>query len=624
MENTKTEENNYIDENLEKMTAWMNNPQIDDETKQELSDLLEKYNRSGSQDLIDDINDRFYKDMTFGTGGLRGKIGAGTNRMNVYTVRRVSQAFSDYLNGKYEDPSIVIAYDNRKFSDVFAFESACVFASNNIRVWLFRELTPTPMLSFAVRELHTSGGVVVTASHNPKEYNGYKIYDDNGCQCLPDDAKQVSHIMENLDLFDDIKSCAQKYGFSETDKSTDSIKKVMKKAVTENPLIDYVPQQIDENYYNRVMESRVFSGMLNDVNVVYTPLNGTGNIPVTTVLKRGGIGNLYTVQGQELPDPEFTTCPRPNPEETDALKEGLKLWDRLNRDGKSPDILMATDPDSDRIGVMIKDNGEYKKLDGNQIGILLFDYILTRLKDKGFLPENPVMITTIVSTPMSDLIAKDNGIHVDKVLTGFKFIGDKINEYEKKGEESRFIFGFEESCGYLADTYARDKDAVSAALLIGDMTGYLKSQGKTLMGRMEELYKIYGCYLTEQENIQKEGQRGAEEIENIMASFRNPELFSEFKLKLVEFLDYEAQTKRTMGLFEGEEGGCSMAIGTRPMAHLPKENVLEFNFKDRTKVVIRPSGTEPKIKIYFTVVSETKDKAEKKMKMIKDDILRLL
>lgn len=594
-----------MNENIVKLNKWINDPLTDPELKVELSELLDSYCKNKTdKNLLDEIDDRFYKDMEFGTGGLRGKIGAGTNRMNIHTVRRVSQAFAEHLLEKSDKPSVIIAHDNRLYSDVFAFEAACVFAANNIKVWLFRELTPTPMLSFAVRHMKAAGGVVVTASHNPKEYNGYKIYDENGCQCLPPEADKVSGIMDGIDMFRSVKSCSD--------------------GSPERELIDYVPDSVNESFYNEVLSERAFNGEVGKVNIVYTPLNGTGNIPVSTILERAGAGQVHKVKKQEDPDPDFTTCPKPNPEEDEALTEGLKLCRKLQKEGNAPDILMATDPDCDRVGIVVKTSDGFKRLDGNQVGILLFDYVVNSLKEKDLLPERPVMITTIVSTPMVDEIAQKNRVHVDRVLTGFKFIGDRIKNYEKNGGNDRFIFGFEESCGYLSESFVRDKDAVSAVLLIADMTGYYKSRGLTLIDRMKELYDEYGYYISIQENLDRSGPEGAREIIKIMEGFRNPSTLMEFKEDVVRFLDYEAQTKRTMGLFEGEEGGCAMAVGTRPISGLPKENVLEFSFRNRNKVIIRPSGTEPKIKIYFTSTAGTPSDAEKRMKELQRDFMRLL
>ncbi len=602
---------------IQKLNKWLVDPNIESELKSELSELLDSYNKNKSDKTIkDEIKDRFYKDMEFGTGGLRGKIGAGTNRMNIHTVGRVSQAFSQHLLTKNDVPSVVIAYDNRKYSDLFAFESACVFAANGIKVWIFKELTPTPMLSYAVRNLKATGGIVVTASHNPKEYNGYKIYDENGCQCLPPEAKKVSDFMDRIDLFRDISSCTQDY--------SGDLDTRVSKAVLQNDQIGFVPSAVTESYFDEVMNEKAFSGSLENVNMVYTPLNGTGNIPVTRVLESANVGQLYKVKIQESPDPDFTTCPKPNPEENEALTEGLKLCSELEKEGDTPDFLLATDPDCDRVGIMVRDSGSYKRLDGNQVGILLFDYLIESLKRKDLMPEKPVLITTIVSTPMVSEIAYKNRIHVDRVLTGFKFIGDRIDRYDAKGEVQRFIFGFEESCGYLAGTYARDKDAVSSSLLVADMVGYYKANNKTLIDRMDELYQEYGYFISSQKNLERTGPEGAKEIVNIMAALRNPEILADFSQDVIQFLDYEEQTKRTMGLFDGEDGGCAMAVGTRPINGLPKENVLEFNFKNRSKVTIRPSGTEPKIKIYFSVVSEISIDAEKNMTVIQNEFMKLV
>lgn len=592
----------------DKLKSWINEPQIDVQIKKELIELEE-------QNLSDEISDRFYKDMEFGTGGMRGKVGAGTNRMNIHTVRRVSQAFAEHLLKNYETPSVVIAHDNRWYSDVFTFEAACVYAANGIKVSVFKELTPTPMLSYAVRHMNCSGGVVITASHNSKEYNGYKIYDCNGCQCLPEEALSVASIMETIDTFKGIKTCAQNY--------TGDIQSKIDEATNQNPLIHYTPLDVNESYYKKVLAEKVLRGHISNVSVVYTPLNGTGNVPVTTVLNRAEVGKLHVVKTEQNPDPDFTTCPNPNPEEEDALKEGLKLCKELRDTQDAPDILIATDPDCDRVGVVIHERGNFVRIDGNQVGILLLDFIISRRKEDSSMPENPLAITTVVSTPMTDAITYKKQIHLDKVLTGFKFIGGKIDEYEKKGEDDRFIFGFEESCGYLCGTYVRDKDAVSASLLIAEMVGYYKKSGKTLVERLDELYKEYGYFITKQKSFEKSGVEGSKEIKKIMKNLRLPEVFEKFSKKTVQFLDYEEQMNRTMGLYEGQEGGCSMAIGTRPI-DLPKENVLEFNFLDYSKAIIRPSGTEPKIKIYLFSKGETRKQAEKRMDEMENEIIKII
>ena len=535
------------------------------------------------------MSDSKKKYLEFGTGGLRGIIGPEADEMNVDTVRVVSRAFAEYLIMKNSDlreedscPSVVIAYDNRKFSDIFALESAHVFSENNIRVWLFRDLTPTPMLSYAVRKLEATGGVVITASHNPREYNGYKIYDNTGCQCLPDEATKVSELMESI-----IRS----------GEGSDS------KAVKEDHLIEFVPDDVNSDYYNDVMTMKAFSGNPGDVRVVYTPLNGTGSIPVETVFKRAGIKEFHMVDSQKDPDPEFTTCPKPNPEEDDAMKERIKLCRFLEKKSQqTPDILMATDPDCDRVGLMIKTGEGYTRLDGNQVGILLFDYIIKSLSAKKSLPDRPVFITTIVSTPMAEEIAGRNNIHIDKVLTGFKYIGDLITEYDRKNEGDRFIFGFEESCGYLATTDVRDKDAVSTCLLIADMVAYYKADNITLTERMEQLYQEYGYYLSSQKSVEMSGVDGLERINRLMSELREPQIQSRFSKEVVEFLDYNA----------------------RSINNLPKENVLEFNFADRSKVIVRPSGTEPKVKIYFTATGDSLADTEKNMTEIQEDFINNL
>ena len=412
------------------------------------------------------ISDAFYKDLEFGTGGLRGVIGAGTNRMNIYTVGKASQGLAAYVNSVSQNGRIAVAYDSRIKSDLFAKTAAAIFAANGIKVYIYKELMPTPMLSFAVRRLKCDAGVVVTASHNPAKYNGYKAYGPDGCQLGLEAADYVLSIMNKVDIFDDVKTI---------DFDT---------AVAEGK-IEYIGEDIIEEYLNCVLACRVApEADVKSLNVIYTPLHGSGNKPVRSILKKIGVTDVTVVPEQELPDGNFPTAPYPNPEIRQAFECALKLADELK-----PELLLATDPDCDRVGIAVRDGEEYKLLSGNDVGALLLDFVLARRKENGTLPENPLAVKTIVTTELCRKIAEGYGCELVDVLTGFKFIGEQITMLEANGEENRFVFGFEESYGYLGGTYVRDKDAVIASMLICEMVAYYKAQGKNLIEVLDGLYK---------------------------------------------------------------------------------------------------------------------------------------
>ncbi len=514
------------------------------------------------------VYDRFYRELEFGTGGLRGVIGAGTYRMNVYTVAKATQGYSNYLNqvkGSGDTPSVAIAYDSRIKSDIFAQTAARVFAANGIQVHIYKELMPTPALSYAVRALDCDGGIVVTASHNPAKYNGYKVYGPDGCQITLEVAEAILKEIDSVDVFDDVKKvdfdegCAQgKIKLIGEDVITGFIDAVSGRALN--------PKEIDK-----------------DVSIVYTPLNGTGRMPVTRCLKENGYTKITIPAEQEMPDGNFTTCPYPNPEIREALEVGLKKAKEIGSD-----LLLATDPDCDRVGVAVKDGSDYRLISGNQMGILLFDYICKTYKENGTMPADPVVVTTIVSTKMIDKIAADYGVEVRRVLTGFKFIGEQIGFLEADGEIDRYIFGFEESYGYLSGGHVRDKDGVNASLLICEMFAHYKAKGLSLIQVLDSLYEKYGCFKEALQSITFEGASGAEKMSGLMETLRNNPPSEIAGYKLVDVKDYAA------------------GVG-----ELPKSNVLEFNMENDINVLVRPSGTEPKIKMYYLVKGENEAEGAK-------------
>ena len=535
------------------------------------------------------ISDAFYKDLEFGTGGLRGVIGAGTNRMNIYTVGKASQGLAAYVNSVSEKGSIAVAYDSRIKSDLFAKTAASIFAANGIKVYIYKELMPTPMLSFAVRRLKCDAGVVVTASHNPAKYNGYKAYGPDGCQLGLEAADYVLSIMNKVDIFDDVKTI---------DFDT---------AVAEGK-IEYIGEDIIEEYLNCVLACRVATAAdVKSLNVIYTPLHGSGNKPVRSILKKIGVTDVTVVPEQELPDGNFPTAPYPNPEIRQAFECALKLADELK-----PELLLATDPDCDRVGIAVRDGEEYKLLSGNDVGALLLDFVLARRKENGTLPENPLAVKTIVTTELCRKIAEGYGCELVDVLTGFKFIGEQITMLEANGEENRFVFGFEESYGYLGGTYVRDKDAVIASMLICEMVAYYKAQGKYLIEVLEGLYKKYGYYICAQKSFTCEGESGMKQIKGMMEALRNDTPKEINGSKVVKFDDYEASVSR------------DLKNGNETKITLPRSNVLCFYMEDGCSLIVRPSGTEPKIKLYIGAVGKTYSEAEANLGGLTDSGTKLL
>ncbi|MBQ4105434.1 MAG: phospho-sugar mutase [Clostridia bacterium] len=522
-----------------------------------------------------EIHDRFYRQLEFGTAGLRGTLGAGTNRMNIYVVRQATQGLANYVNKNFGGGSVAISHDSRINADVFMNEAARVLAANGIKTYITSELQPTPVLSYLVRHFGCQAGIMVTASHNPAAYNGYKAYGEDGCQMTDVSAGIVYDEICKLDMFSGAKLC----DFDEAVKSG---------------LIEYVDDSVYTEYLAEVKKQQVNPGICkdSDLSVVYTPLNGTGNKLVRRVLSEIGIENVAIVKEQEMPDGNFTTCPFPNPEIKEALELGLKMCDEVK-----PDLLLATDPDADRVGIAVPDSdGSYRLITGNETGIMLTDYILKCRTENGTLPKDPVIVKTIVSTILVKRICKKYGCNMKDVLTGFKYIGEVILGLEQKGEENRYIFGFEESYGYLAGSYVRDKDAVVASMLIAEMAAYYKKQGKTLSQVIDSLYEEYGYYYNKTLNFYFEGAEGMHKMEEIMDGLRQnaPEVIDGHKVEGI--CDYMQSTDTD--LLTGE---------TSPI-DLPKSNVLSYSLEGGNAVIVRPSGTEPKIKLYLTSVG--KDKAD--------------
>ncbi len=522
------------------------------------------------------INDRFYRELEFGTGGLRGVIGAGDNRMNIYTVRKATQGLADYLKAHYSSSSVAISFDSRIKSDLFAREAARVLAGNGLTVHIFSELNPTPVLSFAVRELHCQAGIMVTASHNPSKYNGYKCYGADGCQMTDDDANEVTAYIRKVDLFRDVQVADY-----ELSVSAGSIRAV--------------DQSFVEQFLDRVAEQQVNPGICakEGLRVVYTPLNGTGNKPVRAILSRVGVEHVTVVPEQELPDGNFPTAPYPNPEIRQAFACALQLAET-----EKPDLLLATDPDCDRVGIAVRDGDDYTLMTGNEVGCLLLDYILSCRKAAGTLPTHPLVVKTIVTSELVARIAEKYGCELVNVLTGFKYIGEQIGLLEKDGHPERYIFGFEESYGYLSGTYVRDKDGVVAAMLVCEMASYYKAQGKSLLDVLESLYVEHGVYRHSLINAQFEGAEGMETMQRLMTSLREAKPAEIAGLRVVTFSDYQASVE------------VDTASGERTAITLPKSNVLSFALEGNNGLIIRPSGTEPKIKAYVTATGADRTAAE--------------
>ncbi|MGB7604495.1 MAG: phospho-sugar mutase [Lutisporaceae bacterium] len=562
---------------LERYKEWLTQDIFDQSTKNELKSI---------ENNTKEIEDRFYKDLELGTGGLRGVIGAGTNRMNKYTVGRVTQGLANYLNKKsikLKTPSVVIAYDSRRFSKEFAAEAASVLNGNNIKVYLFIELRPTPELSFAVRQLQATAGIVITASHNPSEYNGYKVYWSDGGQIVYPVAEELMKEANSITDYGDIKAMNPEL------------------AKTKG-LLQGIGKDIDDIYIEKVktiaLNPSAASSLGQDLCIVYTPIHGTGNIPVRRVLSEMGYTNVVVVPEQELPDSNFSTVKYPNPEEQEAFHLAIKLAEE-----KNADVIIGTDPDCDRVGAVGRDNkGKYVVFTGNQTGALLIDYILSSLKEQGRLSKKSTIVNTVVTGKLGEAIAKSYGVTVISVLTGFKYIGEKIKEFKEAGDRE-FIFGYEESYGYLAGDFVRDKDAVIASMLICEMTAFYKKKNMSLYDRLIELYEEYGYFKEGLGSIEFKGKDGMESMRSVINKIRQNPIVSLNEVKVIEFRDYMT--------YKGE-------------IKLLEENMLSFILEDNSWFAIRPSGTEPKLKLYYSVTGNSMEDADIRLENLKQAILRTI
>lgn len=544
-------------------TRWKNFDLVDPDLDYELRDIE-------NDDAA--IKERFFNCLSFGTAGIRGILGVGTNRLNIFVVRQATQGVAEWIlskNDKNDKNIVALSYDSRIKSYEFAKEAASVFAANNILVRMYDSIMPVPALSFATRYYKASAGIMITASHNPSKYNGYKAYGPDGCQITDDDASIVYNKIQKTDIL----TGAKYLPFSEG---------------VEKGLIKFVGEDCKKSFYESIEKIQVRPNVAKDANfkLVYSPLNGTGLIPVTKMLKKIGIKDIKIVKEQEYPNGYFSTCTYPNPEFKEALSLGLDLAKKENAD-----LLLATDPDADRVGIAMKcKNNEYEIVTGNEMGILLLDYICHSRISNNKMPSNPVAVKSIVSTPLADLIAKDYGVKMISTLTGFKWIGEQIKKLELNNEESRFIFGFEESYGYLSSTYVRDKDAVSSAILICEMAYYYRSIGSSIKERLESIYEKYGRYLNTVDSFEFPGLSGMDKMKNIMDNLRKNTLNKIGDYTVDEIIDY-TDTKKT---------------------NLPKANVLRYILSSKDTVIIRPSGTEPKIKVYYTTKGKDLKEAENK------------
>lgn len=526
----------------------------DENTKAELESIADEK----------EIEDRFYKDLAFGTGGLRGIMGAGSNRMNRYTVGKATLGLARYLKSKNDgEISVAIAYDTRNNSQYFAKVAAGIFASQNIKVNIYKMVVPVPVLSFTTHYLNCTAGVMITASHNPKEYNGYKVYDSKGCQFCTEDAKNAIGFINDITDYSSIPF------------------------LEESELINYIGENELNAFLAEVKKQSLYEEK-SDLKIVYTPLHGTGNIPVRKMLE--GM-DVTVVKEQELPDGNFSTVRSPNPEEKDALTIAIEKAKEIGAD-----LVLGTDPDCDRVGIAIKDGDDYKLFTGNQTGALLVKFVLTMKKDT--LNKKSTLVKTIVTSELGANIGRKFGLQIEETLTGFKYIGDKINKYEQTGEQE-FVIGYEESYGYLVGTHARDKDAVVSSMLICQMASWYKNQGKTLVDGLNEIYDEYGYFLDYLDSFVLKGKDGAEKIQNLMTSFRN----------------------KGTALFDGIEEVIDFSTGIRD---LPKENVLKYIWKDGSWMAVRPSGTEPKIKVYYSIVDASKENAGKRLEIIRNEIKSII
>ena len=561
-------------EYIESYKKWLNHSDMDSALKAELESMNDK-----------EKEDAFYTNLEFGTAGMRGILGAGTNRMNIYTVRKANVGFAKYIlgieNGK--EKGVAIGYDNRHQSYRFAIESAKILATYGIKSYIFESLRPTPELSFAVRYLKCAGGIMITASHNPKEYNGYKVYDDTGCQLIPEWADQVVKYVNEVEDELNIQVCSDDESY---------------------PYMNWIGEEVDEAYYKEVMGIEVNPGMdKSNFKIVFSPQHGTSNIPVRTCLGRLGY-DVVPVLAQCAPDPDYTNTKSPNPEVPASYELAIKKAKEVDAD-----VVVICDPDGDRLGVVAKHNGEYVLMSGNQSAAVYLEYILSQMKEKGTLPDNAVMYNTIVTSDLGELVARSYGVDVEKTLTGFKFIGDKIRKYEKTNEKV-FVFGYEESYGCVVKDFVRDKDAVQAVLTAAEAGNYYKKQGKDLVDVLNELYAKHGTFKETQIALSKTGASGAARIKEIMDNLRKDAPVSIADVKVVAYEDYQTSIRK--------ENGQETTID------LPKSNVLKYYLEDGSWIAARPSGTEPKCKFYFSIKGEDADSAAKKTEVFHKAVLEMI
>lgn len=567
----------------EKYNLWLDSKYIDEDAKNELRNIKDEK----------EIEDRFYKELEFGTGGLRGVIGIGSNRMNVYTVGKATQGLADYLHKHYSgEISVSIAHDSRIMSREFSEKAAAVLCANGIKTYLFDSLRPTPMLSFTVRHFGSKAGIVVTASHNPKQYNGYKVYNEDGNQFTDEGAEEIFSCIQALESFSSVKTM-----------NLEDAKK--------NGLLNIIGEEVDKVYIDKVKELTIRKDLVKnyakDLKIIYTPIHGSGNIPVRRALKELGYENLSVVKEQELPDGNFPTAPYPNPEQPSVFNIALDMAKSIE-----PDVIFGTDPDCDRIGVVAKDgSGEYRVLTGNQTGVLLTHYIISSLKELNELPGNGAVIKTIVTSEMATRIAEDYGVKLIDVLTGFKYIGEKIKEFEKT-ESNTYLFGFEESYGCLAGTFVRDKDAVIGAVLICEMALYYKKKGMNLYDALNSLYEKYGFYKEALVSKELKGKEGQEKIKKAIEHLRHSKIEAVDNVKVVKKFDYKLRIEK------------DMVNNTENEIKLPVSNVLKFILEDGSWFVVRPSGTEPKMKIYMAVVGKNSEDADRKSREFSETIMNII
>ena len=571
---------------LKEYEKWCNSEEFDEETREELLNI---------KDDEKEIEDRFYKELEFGTAGLRGIIGAGTNRMNKYTVGKATQGLANYiLEQKTEDMGVAISYDSRKFSKEFSMQTALILNANGIKTYLFENLRPVPELSFAVRELKCTAGIMITASHNPPKYNGYKVYWNDGAQIVAPRDKEIITKVRN------VKDYAE-------------IKEITREEAEKKGLFHLVGKEMDDKYIKK-LESLVLNPEIvkeegKNLKVVYTPLHGTGNTIAEILLKEIGIQNLYVVPEQKEPDGNFPTVDYPNPEDPKAFKLALELAKKVDAD-----VVLATDPDADRLGVFAKDSktGEYKDYTGNMSALLIAEYRISQMQEKGILPKNGMIIKTIVSSNLTDEIAKQYNLHLYEVLTGFKNIGAIMRREEEKEDGDKYVFGFEESYGCLIGDYARDKDGIAAVMALCEAACYYKSKGKTLWDAMIDIYEKYGYYKETQVSIVREGAEGAEEIKQMMTKTRNKDVEKIGEYKVLKFKDVEKDIVKDMKTGEITKTG------------LPTSNVLYYELEDNSWCCVRPSGTEPKIKLYMGIKANSEEKAIEKLENLKEAMVEVV